>query len=94
VVLAFYTNQIYQYYAHPSKWSEEIKLMELKGDDVDMSGCLCRNCEKDLKVGLTEREYVPRWRRWESKKRTCLVPDCSALLPQYVQPLKQQLFLI
>ena len=67
-----------QYYAHPIYWKQELKqgLVEVQGGDVDIKGCICRNCEKDLKKGIGNTEYIYRWQQPKEKKE-CIVPDCA-----------------
>ena len=55
----------YQYYAHPIRWSDSLRESFLALEDIDVSSCICWNCEKDIKKGIENPLYVPRWKKKE-----------------------------
>ena len=65
-----------QSYAHPINWSDSLysELLKLE-KDIDKKSCICRNCEKDFKMGVSN-DYTPRWK---SKERSleCIVANCT-----------------
>ena len=42
----------YHYYAHPIRWSDSLRESFLVLEDIDVSTCMCQNCEKDIKMVL------------------------------------------
>ena len=72
-----------QYCAHPIHWSDTLRESFLALEDIDISSCICQNCEKDIKKGIENPLYVPCWKEKEKEnicnKKKCIVPMCSCM---------------
>ena len=70
----------YQYCAHPIRWSDSLRENFLALKDIEVSSCICRNCEKDIKNCIENQLYVPCWKEKENIcNKKCIVPICFCM---------------
>ena len=72
-------------HTHPSQWSRELQQFLHQYSSIDMTRCVCRPCDSDLRRGLRGKypvgqAFTPRWLIREEKKKGKQNPLCC--IPQ------------
>ena len=61
----------------PAHWKSEEARCEVLSLQVSLNAFICQPCRQDVTRVLSNKLYVPRWRKGREKRNTCCVMDCT-----------------